>query len=126
MQLDEECMLMDSCYGAEDMPLEEMPARASMSYKYTEDLLSLAKYLPHSEGSLLKVWSGVKTPLKVAAWGKALESHPDQIFAEFLITGMQEGFRIGFDRRQELRSAKRNMKSANDNPLVVEEYFQKE
>jgi hypothetical protein len=51
-----------------------------------------------------------------------LHSHPDQEFATFILTGLEQGFRIGFDYRSQLSPAKRNMPSATEHPEVVERY----
>ena len=70
IDLDEDGVLMDSCYGVPDIPMKEVVTQELTSYKYTEDLLSLAKCMPHSERNLLRLLSEVRTPLKVAAWEK--------------------------------------------------------
>ena len=52
-------------------------------------------------------------------------AHSDRRFAEYILKGIEQGFRIGFDR-QRLVSAKENMLSALQHPEVVEEYIAKE
>ena len=44
----------------------------------------------------------------------------------FILAGIRDGFRIGFDRRCPLRSAHRNIPSAVEHPQVVSEYIAKE
>ena len=39
---------------------------------------------------------GVATPLRLEAWARALAAHPDQAFARYILDGLREGFRIGF------------------------------
>ena len=39
----------------------------------------------------------VQTPLNKEAWKLALASHPDRAFVRYLIGGISEGFRIGFN-----------------------------
>ena len=34
--------------------------------------------------------------VEVSVWKEELSSHPDQQYANFIITGLEEGFRIGF------------------------------
>jgi len=58
--------------------------------------------------------SAISTPLKVQEWSSLLSNHPDQQFVAYLVKGMSEGFHIGFDHSRELRSAKKNMKSATN------------
>ena len=40
---------------------------------------------------------GITTPLHWPAWELALYSHPDRIFADLIVNGIKEGYRIGFD-----------------------------
>ena len=62
------------------------------------------------------------TPYKIAEWERGLASHPDQEFARYVSSGIQEGFSIGYDYCQHCsRSSKRNMKSALEQ--VVESYL---
>lgn len=60
-------------------------------------------------------------------WRKALAAHPDPEFREYVLKGIQQGFRIGFRHGDRTcKSAKANMKSAMDNPGVVDDYLGKE
>ena len=69
----------------------------------------------------------IVTPLNASVWDRLLQELPDRECAEFVVRGLKEGFRIGFDRRKvECRSAKRNMMSADSNLAVVTEYLVKE
>ena len=63
--------------------------------------------------------------LNIAAWARELENHPDKEFAQYLLQGISQGFRIGFNYPKECQSAKSNMKSATENPLVIDEYLVK-
>ena len=67
----------------------------------------------------------ITTPLVWRNWCQALEHHPDKAFQEYIITGLQEGFRIGF-KGAECHRAKTNMKSATDQPHVVSKYLEEE
>lgn len=67
----------------------------------------------------------ISTPLKAIVWEKALQSHLDIAFKEYLLSGITRGFRIGFDHKQLLRSSNK-MLSAHDNPQVVQQYLEKE
>ncbi len=71
-------------------------------------------------------WGWVNTPLVASQWEEALRLHPDAEFVKYLLRGITQGFRIGFDyRRCECRQAVANMTSADDNPTVVDEYLAK-
>lgn len=52
--------------------------------------------------------------------------HPDQKFAAFILRGIRQGFRIGFDPEHTLVSTRRNTPSAQQHPEVVEKYLTKE
>ena len=65
------------------------------------------------------------SPLIQKNWVQALSNHPDQALANFVLKGIQTGFRIGFNHAHQaarLKSARKNLKSARDNPTVVQEY----
>ena len=66
------------------------------------------------------------TPLNIKAWGEALADHPDLDFRAYILAGLTNGFRIGFDRRHELRPAPRNMPSSEAQAQAVEDYLTKE
>ena len=66
-------------------------------------------------------------PMVYSEWERRLRGHPDRAFMGYLLGGIREGFRVGF--RYGLAKcypAKGNMKSAVDNPEVVDEYLVKE
>ena len=64
--------------------------------------------------------------LDVEAWSHALSRHPDEDFRSYVVPGLAQGFQVGFNRAHELRSAWRNMPSADAHPTVVQSYIDKE
>ena len=69
---------------------------------------------------------GVFTPLKVAEWEHMLAQHPDRQYVAYLLRGIQEGFRIRYERGGHLLgSARKNMRAAWENPQVILEVEQK-
>lgn len=68
----------------------------------------------------------VNSPLVWAEWCKALHEHPDQRFSSFLLGGIKQGFRVGFNPCQLLQPTEENMSSAAINPTPVTEYLQTE
>ncbi|KAK3752126.1 hypothetical protein QZH41_019254, partial [Actinostola sp. cb2023] len=66
------------------------------------------------------------TPLKYDSFARELQSHPDQGRVSFVLDGIRHGFKLGFDSSPPLRSAKRNKKSAEDQPAVIDEYLANE
>jgi len=66
----------------------------------------------------------ITSPLIVDNWRIMLADYPLRELAHFFISGIQEGFRIGFSPRMtKLKSAKRNMSCALKHPAVVESYL---
>ena len=60
----------------------------------------------------------------MSAWEEALSKHPDRQFANYVVSGLKNGFRIGFDHiTSKLTSSRNNMLSAKENPHVVDEYL---
>ena len=68
----------------------------------------------------------ITTPLVLSAWKKKLAQHPDKEYVEYILSGIEHGFRIGVDDCRVFTSAKTNMQSSRENPHVIEEYVKKE
>ena len=70
----------------------------------------------------------VDSPLRChyRAWQAALKFHPDQVFAAYILQGIWQGFRVGFNREQHPVPARRNTPSAGEHADVVEQYLSKE
>ena len=102
-----------------------LPVGWDLLYPYTADLLCLDSCRPQP-APLPPELSVVSTPLVVPAWETALRSHPDRAFALYILNGLTQGFRIGFNRAHPLRSASTNMGSAYLHPEVITAYLQKE
>ena len=61
--------------------------------------------------------------MKLNAWSDLLALHPDKAFVAYILDGIHQGFRIGFQySRHSCRAAKRNMRSVAEVPQVVSEY----
>ena len=71
--------------------------------------------------------SQVHSPLLLQRWQGCLQEYPDTAFANYLLEGIKNGFRIGFNYQQhKCRSAKRNMLSASEHQSVIDDYLAKE
>ena len=96
-------------------------------YRYTEDLLALSACVPRDPTSLPPQLQGVQTPLRAAQWRAMLENHPDRRFAQYLLEGIENGFKIGFDYAQHsVTPCRNNMLSTLDHPQVVTDYLELE
>ena len=68
--------------------------------------------------------TAITTPLVTAHWQKSLAEYPNRALVHFYISGISQGFRLGFNNpTSSLRSARRNLISATEHPEVVEEYL---
>ena len=89
--------------------------------------LNQCRTVPSGRVKVSIVLDGVRSPLQWEVWQEHLRSHPDRDYAEYLICGLQDGFRIGFDYQgHKCRSSRENMRSAMEHPEVVQEYIEKE
>ena len=69
----------------------------------------------------------ITTPLSSSAWESLLAEHPHQELVRFFISGISNGFRIGFKHTNPvLKQAWKNMESANAHKDVVSIYLQEE
>ena len=68
----------------------------------------------------------ITTPLRSALWEKELEDHPDQVFASYVVKGIKQGFRVGYDHSKPLVSCSNNLVSALQHPDVVSNYLEQE
>ena len=96
-------------------------------YIYSQQLKTLEVLSSGSANQLPAAACVVQTPLKLEAWRRLLEDHPDRWFSAFILRGIEQGFRIGYHGEQEtLRSRMTNMVSAAEHPLVVAQYLEGE
>ena len=83
-------------------------------YTYTADLLCLDGC--RSSDPVPSELAKVQTPLVVPEWEKALKRHPDRTYVNYIIQGLQFGYRIGYNIQAPLVPARANMQSANLHP----------
>ncbi|XP_065884002.1 uncharacterized protein [Dysidea avara] len=69
----------------------------------------------------------VTSPLDVSRWKEALSDHPNKPLTDFFLSGVTQGFRIGFKQQlHPMKSAKRNLCCALQHPNTVEKYLAEE
>ena len=88
-----------------------------------EDLLHLDACRLKENTTLPSALNRVNSPLRWQEWDARLSSYPDQRLRAYLIEGLRYGFRVGFNYDSTCRHVKGNMKSARDNPQVVQDYL---
>ena len=97
-------------------------------YEYMEELRILGRRSPPAGHCRLPVpFARIISPLKAEVWEVHLRALPDRECADYLLRGLGEGFRIGYDYdNYNCHSARSNMLSALQNPHVVDEYMREE
>lgn len=69
----------------------------------------------------------MSTTLVRHEWAEDLASHPDPAFRDYILMGITQGFRIGFDHsKHSCQPARSNMRSASEFAGVVQEYLDAE
>ena len=67
------------------------------------------------------------SPLQLSQFELELADYPDQAAAAYVLNGLRDGFRIGFEALSvSLRSSSSNIRSAFDHPSVIDAYLQNE
>ncbi len=70
---------------------------------------------------------GIRSPLVPGEWKRQLKAHPDARYRDYLLKGLEQGFRIGFKHMNcTCRGPKANMPSAWNNREVVDQYLENE
>jgi len=107
--------------------VEEGQYPPAVTSTYMDHLLSLAKRRPALPADLPRLLGPVNTPLNAGLGADHLQSHTDQACGDYIIQRILHGFQLGFDYGTvQLRSASRNMRLAEENTEVVEQYLAKE
>lgn len=98
------------------------------AHPFTWKLQAMAGCRPAQPTVITPALAPIVTPMHWQTWKLALTNHPDQEFADLVVSGVRDGFRIGFNYTHLplTISCKRNMKSAYDHPRIVSEYLQQE
>ena len=94
-------------------------------YRYTAQLATLDK-MQSPVRDVHKAFQEIVTPLQWQMWDSLLATHPDQRFRRYIIEGIRNGFKIGFDYSRPLRSAGSNMASTRQMPGVIRDYLAEE
>ena len=92
------------------------------SYMYSDDLAMLDSFRQCDPPVIIS--EEVCCPLEWSSWADALADHPDSGFVDYILTGIRTGFRIGFNRSQDLEQATGNMYCHD--PSLVSNYLSRE
>ena len=98
-----------------------------IAYQYTSDLrlLHLDGCRPTTPIRLPPQMDTTNTPLDWREWQRCLADHLDPGFRDYVVNGIRDGFRIGYeyDSGVPIRSSPSNMSSAREKPEVVCDYI---
>lgn len=94
--------------------------------EYMSDLLALDACRSGNPTHLPLGMRTITTPLVQRTWERSLAEHPDQRLAKFIMDGIKNGFRIGFNYCHQCRSSLSNMASAQAHPEAVSKYLEEE
>ena len=92
----------------------------------TNQLIQLESCKPTPEHliSIPSTASHIVTPLLPHRWEGLLRQHPDQALAAYVVSGLSNGFHIGYQYSSSKRSSlSANMLSAARNPRPVQQYL---
>ncbi len=96
-------------------------------YLYMDDLLALNGCRTVPPVLLPPGLSAIVTPLQWEEWQRRLADHQDRTFVDWVVTGIREGFRVGFQYGSHCcKRATRNMASPGQEQEVVYEYLARE
>ena len=95
-------------------------------YPFLQQLLALDGKRPSAPRPLPEALYQINTPTKVEVWQRELEGHPDKAFSHYILQGLEQGFRVGFEYSSSLLPPKRNMLSATQHREVVSDYLREE
>ena len=99
----------------------------SLGYQYCDQLLTLENCVKDNSVQLPDCMCRIVTPMKITEWSSMLATYPDKRFVNFLLRGIEKGFRIGFTYTSiQLKSHYQNLLSAMDHPQVVQDYLERE
>ena len=96
-------------------------------YVYMPDLWTLRSLHPPIITAISDTLCQINTPLNIRTWEVELRAHPDREYVQFLLEGIQQGFRIGFDySHHSCSSVSSNMKSTSIHPEPIDKYIRDE
>ena len=94
---------------------------------YTTELVALDQCRLSTPIMLPAEFNIINTPLQWSKWASHLEQHLDRVLVDYIVRGLHEGFRVGFNESLcRCRKSTCNMLSAIQRPEIVREYLVKE
>ena len=94
------------------------------TYVYLDLLLAFDICRPVEDLPWLVISPEIHLSLHTSVWAAELSIIQTKAYVEYILQGISNGFKIGFDRKQHISSAKGNL--LIDEPEAVIEYLQRE
>ena len=95
------------------------------SYHYTDQLISLNSTSSNTSQHVISYLSlSANSPLILSQWQQELYHHPDKRYTKYILQGIEEGFKIGFNNSHVLQSSTSNLPTPN--PSIITDYLAKE
>ena len=79
------------------------------TYVYLDHVLPFGICRPVEDLPWLVISPEIHSPLQASVWAAELSDHPDKAYIEYILQGISNGFRNGFERRQHISSARGNL-----------------
>ena len=100
---------------------------ALRAYAYTDDLSMLAMRRSPVPYLAVSGWDHIQCSMPVEAWAACLSDHPDRAYCDYLLSGVREGFRIGYQQDQMCCwSTSASMQSAAVRSEVISSFLEAE
>ena len=91
------------------------PPPSLRKYQYTADLLALDGCTALRPRHLPPLMASIVIPLPWQEWQMSLTTHPDRDFMNLVVTGIKEGFHVGYDYfSHTCKKSPKNMQSARE------------
>ena len=96
-------------------------------YIYMDDLLKLDACRPPQAITVPPRVDSINTPLHLEAWRVELKDHPDEVYVRYILSGIKDGFRIGYDySAHTCANSGKNMQSVAAHPEPIDKYIEEE
>ena len=93
-------------------------------YIYMDDLLKLDACRPPQAITVPPRVDSINIPLHLEVWRVELKDHPDEVYVRYILSGIKDGFRIGYDyAAHTCASSSKNMQSAAAHPEPIDKYY---
>ena len=95
------------------------------SYYYTDQLISLNSSSTNTSHHLIShLFLSANPPLILSQWQQELCHPPDKRYTKYILQGIEERFKIGFNNSHILQSSTSNLPIPN--PSIITDYLAKE